>query len=107
MASEPLISNEQFGNAGSMVCAVIARRAVWRLGVADYAEQKTPPLVVGLAYGNSPLALRGPFSWIMAKLLFGIPARARAPRRLGTGLGCRGLHWVEWEFRFLFGWPLI
>src|SRR5208282_8782 len=60
IASEPLISNEQFGAGGVNSVRGYHEGEVfgddgWRVSL----EQQTPPHVVGIAYGNTPLTIRG------------------------------------------------
>ncbi|MGH7972456.1 MAG: ShlB/FhaC/HecB family hemolysin secretion/activation protein, partial [Limisphaerales bacterium] len=59
-ASEPLISNERFGAGGVNSVRGYREGEVfgdtgWHIGF----EQKTPPQVIGLAYGKTPLIMRG------------------------------------------------
>jgi hemolysin activation/secretion protein len=109
LASEPLISNEQFGNGG--VNGVRGYREGELFGDSGWrimAEQKTPPLVVGVAYGHSPLALRGSIFMDYGQNYFLDPGPRKSPQALwGTGLGVAASLGPTWEFRFLFGWPLI
>jgi len=109
LASEPLISNEQFGNGG--VNGVRGYREGELFGDSGWrimAEQKTPPLVVGLAYRDAPLALRGSVFMDYGENYFLDPGPRKSPRALwGTGLGFAASLGANWEFHFLFGWPLI
>jgi hemolysin activation/secretion protein len=109
LASEPLISNEQFGNGG--VNGVRGYREGELFGDSGWrimAEQKTPPLVVGLAYGDSPLALRGSVFMDYGQNYFLDSGPRKSPQALwGTGLGVAASLGSNWEFRFLFGWPLL
>jgi hemolysin activation/secretion protein len=109
LANEPLISNEQFGNGG--VNGVRGYREGELFGDSGWrimAEQKTPPLVVGVAYGNSPLALRGSIFMDYGQISFLDPGPRKSPQALwGTGLGVAASLGPTWEFRFLFAWPLI
>jgi hemolysin activation/secretion protein len=109
LASEPLISNEQFGNGG--VNGVRGYREGELFGDSGWrimAEQKTPPLVVGLAYPNAPLALRGSIFMDYGQTYFLEPGPRKSPQALwGTGLGVAASIGANWEVRFLFGWPLI
>lgn len=109
LASEPLISNEQFGDGG--VNGVRAYREGELFGDSGWrimAEQKTPPLVVGLAYPNAPLTLRGSIFMDYGETYFIDPGPRKSPQALwGTGLGVAASIGATWEVRFLFGWPLI
>ncbi len=109
LASEPLISNEQFGNGG--VNGVRGYREGELFGDSGWrimAEQKTPPLVVGLAYRDSPLALRGSVFMDYGENYF-LDSGPRKDRQAlwGTGLGVAASLGANWEVRFLFAWPLI
>jgi len=60
IASEPLISNEQFGLGGLAGVRGYREGEVfgdsgWRVSL----EQKTPPYVIGMAYPKAPLSVRG------------------------------------------------
>jgi hemolysin activation/secretion protein len=109
LASEPLISNEQFGNGG--VNGVRGYREGELFGDSGWrimAEQKTPPLVVGLAYPNAPLTVRGSIFMDYGQNFFLDPGRRESPQALwGTGFGFAASIGPTWELRFLFGWPLI
>ena len=109
LASQPLISNEQFGNGG--VNGVRGYREGELFGDSGWrimAEQKTPPLVVGLAYRDSPLALRGSVFMDYGENYFLDSRPRKSPQALwGTGLGVAASLGANWEVRFLFAWPLI
>jgi len=109
LATEPLISNEQFGNGG--VNGVRGYREGELFGDSGWrimAEQKTPPLVVGLAYGSSPLTVRGSLFMDYGENYFLDAGPRKSPQALwGTGLGVAASIGANWEVRFLFGWPLI
>jgi hemolysin activation/secretion protein len=109
LASEPLISNEQFGNGG--VNGVRGYREGELFGDSGWrimAEQKTPPKVIGLAYGNTPLTLRGSVFMDYGETYF-LDAGPRQARQAlwGTGVGVAATIGANWEIRFLFAWPLI
>jgi hemolysin activation/secretion protein len=109
LASEPLISNEQFGNGG--INGVRSYREGELFGDSGWrimAEQKTPPLVVGLAYPNAPLTLRGSIFMDYGETYF-LDAGPRKARQAlwGTGFGFAASIGPTWEVHFLFGWPLI
>jgi outer membrane protein assembly factor BamA len=109
LASEPLISNEQFGNGG--VNGVRGYREGELFGDSGWrimAEQKTPPLIVGLAYPNAPLTVRGSIFMDYGETYFLDPGPRKERQALwGTGFGFAASIGPTWEVRFLFGWPLI
>jgi len=108
-ASEPLISNEQFGAGG--VNSVPGYQegdqfgdAGWRLGL----EQQTPPHLVGMIDGHIPVILRGTVFMDYARVyLLDAQGRQADVALWGTGAG-----WVFsigswWQARFLFSFPLL
>ena len=106
-ASEPLISNEQFGlggvnNVRGYKEGEVFGDAGWRLGL----EQKTPPHLVG-AVGNDLLTLRGSLYMDYAEAYL-LDAGHKARTELwGAGFGgVMGLG-SHWESRLLFSWPLL
>lgn len=109
LASEPLISNEQFGNGG--VNGVRGYREGEIFGDSGWrimAEQKTPPKVIGLAYGHSPLTIRGSvFMDYGENYLLDAGPRKDRQALWGTGFGMAASIGANWEVRFLFAWPLI
>jgi hemolysin activation/secretion protein len=108
-ASEPLISSEQFGAGG--VNSVRGYREGDVFGDTGWhvsLEQQTPPLVVGMVYGNTPLTLRGSVYTDYARVFLLDPEG----RQGSTPLESVGLGWVasvgtHWEARFLFSLPLL
>ena len=108
-ATEPLISNEQFGAGG--VNSVPGYQegeefgdAGWRVGL----EQQTPPHLVGMINGHIPVILRGTVFMDYARVyLFDAQGRQAEVSLWGTGAG-----WVfsigsSWQARFLFSFPLL
>ena len=93
-ASEPLISNEQFGLGGVNSVRGYQEGEVlgdtgWWVGV----EQKTPPQVVGLVYRNHPLTVRGSVYMEYGEVYLLDPhGRQSQHRALGHRFRRRGLH---------------
>ena len=108
-ASEPLISNEQFGAGGVNSVRGYHEGEVfgdcgWHLSL----EQQTPPHVVGIAYGNTPLTIRGSVYMDYAKVYLLDPqGRPNNIALWGTGFGLAASIGSHWETRFLFSLPLI
>ena len=107
-ASEPLISNEQFGVGG--VASVRGYRegdvfgdTGWHVGF----EQKTPGHVIGMTSGRQPITVRGSFymDYAEAYLLDPNGRKDRIPL-WGTGFGLVAAVGFHWEARLLFSWPL-
>jgi hemolysin activation/secretion protein len=109
VASEPLISNEQFGLGG--VAGVRGYREGEIFGDSGWRftlEQKTPPVVVGPAYGRTPLTLRGSVYTDYGEdyLLDPNGRKGRIPL-WGIGLGGVAAIGTHWEARFLVTWPIL
>ena len=108
-ASEPLISNEQFGAGG--IASVrgyhegeIFGDTGWHVSV----EQKTPPHIVGFVNGNVPLTIRGSIYMDYAQTFLLDPQGRPARTPLwGTGFGVVGSIGTDWEARFWFSLPLL
>jgi len=107
-ASEPLISNEQFGVGG--VASVRGYRegdvfgdTGWHVSI----EQKTPGHFVGMVAGNQPLTIRGSvfMDYAESYLLDPQGRNSRVPL-WGTGFGIVAAVGFHWEARLIFGWPL-
>jgi hemolysin activation/secretion protein len=109
LASEPLISNEQFGNGG--VNGVRGYREGEIFGDSGWrimAEQKTPPKVIGLAYGRAALTIRGSaFMDYGENYLLDAGERKDRQALWGTGFGVAASIGANWELKFLFAWPLV
>ena len=94
VATEPLIANEQFGLGGLAGVRGYHEGEVfgddgWRITT----EQKTPYYVVGTAYRNHPLTVRGWILWITERpTCWTPPWAARAARSSGVSALGRGLH---------------
>jgi len=108
-ASEPLISNEQFGVGGLAGVRGYHEGEVfgdtgWRLTL----EQKTPSRVIGLAYANHPLTVRGSvyMDYGQVDLLDPQGREARTPL-WGVGFGGAASIGATWEVRLLCSWPLL
>jgi hemolysin activation/secretion protein len=107
IASEPLISNEQFGNGG--VNGVRGYREGEIFGDSGWrvmAEQKTPPKVIGLAYGTAPLTVRGSVFMDYGENYL-LDADKDRQALWGTGFGFAATIGANWGMKFLFAWPLI
>ena len=107
-ASEPLLSNEQFGLGGINSVRGYHEGQVfgdtgWHIGI----EQKTPPHVVGLAYNKTPLTLRGSVYMDYGEVYL-LDPRGRQDRTRLWGVGFGGVAAVgpHWEGRLFFSWPL-
>jgi hemolysin activation/secretion protein len=108
-ASEPLISNEQFGLGGLAGVRGYHEGEVfgdsgWRIT----AEQKTPYYVVGMAYRNHPLTVRGSvFMDYGEAYLLDPQGRNDRMQLWGVGFGGVASIGANWEGRLLFSWPLL
>ena len=108
-ASEPLISNEQFGAGGVNSVRGYHEGEVfgdcgWHLSL----EQQTPPHVVGIVYGHTPLTVRGSVYMDYAKTYLLDPqGRPNNIALWGTGFGLTASVGSHWDARFLFSLPLI
>jgi hemolysin activation/secretion protein len=108
-ASEPLISNEQFGAGG--VNSVRGYREGEVFGDTGWhisLEQQTPPHTVGMVYGNTPLVIRGSVYMDYAHTYLLDPQGRQDGFALwGTGFGFVTSIGSHWETRFLFSLPLL
>jgi hemolysin activation/secretion protein len=109
VASEPLISNEQFGIGGvNSVRGYREGEVFGDMGWWISAEQRTPPHVVGLAYAKTPLTIRGSIFMDYGEAYLMDPQGR--PGRLplwGVGFGGVASLGPHWEARLLFSWPLL
>jgi hemolysin activation/secretion protein len=109
LASEPLISNEQFGLGGLAGVRGYHEGEVfgddgWRITT----EQKTPYYVVGTAYHNHPLTVRGSIFMDYGESYLLDPGDRKGRQQLwGVGFGGVASVGANWEARFLFSWPLL
>jgi len=108
-ASEPLISNEQFGAGGVNSVRGYREGEVfgdegWRVS----AEQQTAPYQVGLVYGDTPLVVRASIYMDYARVLLIDPqGRPGAVGLWGTGFGVTASVGSHWDARLLFSLPLM
>jgi hemolysin activation/secretion protein len=107
-ASEPLISNEQYGAGGVNSVRGYHEGEVfgdngWRVGF----EQKTPAHLVGMVAGKQPLTIRGSVFMDYAETYLIDPhgREGRVPL-WGAGFGLAAAVGFHWDARFLFSWPL-
>ncbi len=108
-SSEPLISNEQFGIGGvNSVRGYHEGEVYGDTGWHVSLEQQTPPHVVGMAYGNTPLTVRGSlFMDYGAAYLLDPQGRPDCVQLWGAGLGLTASVGPHWQSRFLVSLPLI
>ena len=108
-ASEPLISNEQFGAGGvGSVRGYQEGQVFGDNGWHVSFEQQTPPHVVGPVYGNTPLIVRGSFFMDYATVYLLDPqGRPDSTALWGTGVGGVASIGSHWEARFLLSMPLL
>ena len=108
-ASEPLISNEQFGAGGiGSVRGYQEGQVFGDTGWHISFEQQTPPHVVGPVYGNIPLIVRGSFFMDYATVYLLDPQGRSADVPLwGTGVGGVASIGSHWEARFMLSVPLL
>lgn len=108
-SSEPLISNEQYGIGGVNSVRGYHEGEVfgdtgWHLSV----EQQTPPHVVGMVYGRTPLTIRGSVYMDCGVVYLLDPHGQPSSTELwGTGFGFVASVGSHWQSRFLFSLPLI
>jgi hemolysin activation/secretion protein len=108
-ASQPLISNEQFGLGGVNSVRGYQEGQVfgdtgWWLGI----EQKTPPQVLGLVYRNHPLTVRASIYMEYGEIYLLDPQGRQDRTPLwGTGFGGVASIGATWEARLLVSWPLL
>jgi hypothetical protein len=70
-------------------------------------EQQTPPYVIGAAYDNVPLTVRGSVYMDYARVLLIDPqGRPPAVSLWGTGIGATASVGSHWAATFLFSLPL-
>ena len=128
-ASEPLISNEQFGAGGvNSVRGYHEGEVFGDTGWHLSAEQQTPSHLVGMVNGNLPLTVRGSvymdYSQVFSIDPLGPPQyqnlpdgggtivtypskRPESTRLWGTGFGFTASVGSHWDARFLFSFPLL
>lgn len=108
-ASEPLISNEQFGIGGvNSVRGYHEGEVFGDTGWYVSFEQQTPSLVVGMIHGDQPLILRGSAYMDYGRIYLLDPqGRADHTALWGTGFGIAASVGSYWQARLLFSLPLI
>jgi hemolysin activation/secretion protein len=108
-ASEPLISNEQFGAGGvNSVRGYQEGQVFGDCGWHVSLEQQTPPQIVCFIRGNLPLTVRGSIYMDYADTYLLDPQGRPASTALwGTGFGGVASVGSRWEARFLFSLPLL
>ena len=107
-ASQPLISNEQYGLGG--VNSVRGYREGEVFGDTGWrfsAEQRTPPHIIGWA-GGKPLTIRGSVYMDYGEVYLLDPIGRQSRTALwGTGFGGVADFGSHFEARLLFSWPLL
>jgi hemolysin activation/secretion protein len=108
-ANEPLISNEQFGGGGvNSVRGYHEGEVFGDTGWHVSVEQQTPPHVVGIAYGKTPLTIRGTVYMDYARVFLLDPQERPSETPLwGTGFGAVASVGSHFDARFLFSMPLL
>jgi hemolysin activation/secretion protein len=108
-ASEPLISNEQFGVGGvNSVRGYYEGEAFGDTGWHFSLEQQTPTHQVGMVHGNQPLTVRGlAFMDYAAARLLDPQGRDGEIQLWSTGLGLAAAIGSHWQSQFLVSLPLI
>lgn len=108
-ASEPLISNEQFGAGGvNSVRGYQEGEVFGDTGWHVSLEQQTPPHTVGMIRGRIPLIIRGTLYTDYARVYLLDPkGRDDDVGLWGTGAGCVASLGTFWETRFLFSVPML
>jgi hemolysin activation/secretion protein len=108
-ASEPLISNEQFGIGGvNSVRGYHEGEVFGDTGWHVSLEQQTPPHLVGIVDGNLPLIIRGSVYMDYATVYLLDPQSRQDRTDLwGAGFGLAASLGPHWQGNFLFSLPLI
>jgi outer membrane protein assembly factor BamA len=110
-ASEPLISNEQFGAGGvNSVRGYQEGEVFGDTGWHVSLEQQTPPHVIGMVHGNLPLTVRGSVYMDYARVYLLDSTRGQSTKEddlWGTGFGTVASVGSQWEARMLFSLPLL
>ncbi len=108
-ASEPLISNEQFGTGGiASVRGYHEGEVFGDTGWHVSLEQKTPPHIVGQVIDGVPLIIRGSIYMDYAEsYLLDPQGRAGHTSLWGVGIGGVASVGSHWEGRFWFSFPLL
>jgi hemolysin activation/secretion protein len=109
-ASEPLISNEQFGIGGvNSVRGYHEGEAFGDTGWFLSIEQQTPSHIVGTVYDGQALTIQGSvyMGGAEAYLLDPQPGQPGSTKLWGTGFGLMAGIGSHWQAQFLFSIPLI
>lgn len=109
-ASEPLISNEQFGIGGvNSVRGYHEGQAFGDCGWHLSLEEDTPPQIIGMAYDGQPLTVRASVYMDAATAYLLDPPQGESSQTQlwGTGLGFGASVGTHWQAQFLFSIPLI
>jgi hemolysin activation/secretion protein len=108
-ASEPLISNEQFGAGGvNSVRGYQEGEVFGDTGWHVSMEEQSPPHTFGMIQGRIPLIIRGTIFTDYAQVYLLDPLGRDANQDLwGTGIGCVSSIGSSWETRLLLSVPLI
>ena len=105
-ASEPLISNEQYGIGGvNSVRGYHEGEIFGDNGWHVSLEEDTPPHIVGEVYSGHPLTIQGSV-YMDAATAYLIDPYASA-KLWGTGVGLEASVGTHWQAQFLFSVPLI
>jgi hemolysin activation/secretion protein len=108
-ASEPLISNEQFGAGGvNSVRGYHEGEVFGDSGWHGSLEQDTPDHLVGNIYDGVPLTVRGAIYMDYARVFLKDPqGRPGSIPLWGTGFGFTASAGSHWQAQFLCSWPLL
>jgi len=108
-ASEPLISNEQYGAGGvNSVRGYHEGEVFGDCGWRVTLEQRTPGHLIGMVGGKSPLTVRGAIFTDYARTYLLDPlGRPESTALWGCGLGAVASVSSHWEARLLFAIPLL
>jgi len=108
-ATEPLISNEQFGAGGvNNVRGYQEGQVFGDTGWHITLEQQTPPHLVGITSGNTPLTIRGSAYMDYARVYLLDPqGRPDYTALWSAGLGGVATLGSHWETRLLLSVPLV
>lgn len=108
-ASEPLISNEQFGIGGiNSVRGYHEGEIFGDNGWHFTLEEDTPPHIVGTVYDGQPLTVRGSaYMDAATAYLIDPQGRQESTKLWSGGLGFNAAVGSHWQAQFLFSLPLI
>ncbi len=106
-ASEPLISNEEFGVGGlASVRGYHEGEVFGDTGWHITLDQKTPPFTIGTVYAKHPLTVRGAVFMDYGEAYLLDPQGRQSRTSLwGTGFGGVATIGANWEARLLFAVP--